>query len=485
MSPEPTFACQPRSERTTSVAPPSAPVILEDQYELIEPIGEGGMGVVWRARDRRLDIDVAVKLVHAEPDAAVSRRLLAEARAVARVTHPSTVRIYGSGMTPLHEPYIAMELLQGESLEDHLDRRGRLPAVEAVKLILPIVGAVAAAHDRGIVHRDLKPSNIFLATGPTGRMRPKLLDFGIAKHLDASPVHATMEGAILGTPSYMSPEQARGSANVDARTDVWALATVLYELLAGQPPFVGDNYNAIMSSVLVDEPVPLVGIDQALWTIIAQALQKRREDRYATARGFGEALARWLLMRGHEHDVTAAAIRQSSFFPPGGPGPSLRAPSDSHQGITLPVIPRAPAVPSLGRSSDFPTDHPKPMARAPWSLVVAAGVMAGLSLTTLTYRVAQPHPAVAAASLAATVPITMAPEPSSPPAVGADPEPAPEPSAQASSEPTATPAASAAPPKPRARRRRAPEPAAPKPTPRPKPRGVGKHGMPLPSKAKF
>ncbi|MCA9620273.1 MAG: serine/threonine protein kinase, partial [Myxococcales bacterium] len=230
MSPEPTFACQPRSERTTSVAPPSAPVILEDQYELIEPIGEGGMGVVWRARDRRLDIDVAVKLVHAEPDAAVSRRLLAEARAVARVTHPSTVRIYGSGMTPLHEPYIAMELLQGESLEDHLDRRGRLPAVEAVKLILPIVGAVAAAHDRGIVHRDLKPDNVFLVPDPetTSGERVKLLDFGIAKlHGDlAADAPITRTGAIFGTPVYMAPEQCRGAEAVDHRADLYALGCI-------------------------------------------------------------------------------------------------------------------------------------------------------------------------------------------------------------------------------------------------------------------
>ncbi|HYQ16315.1 MAG TPA: serine/threonine-protein kinase, partial [Polyangiaceae bacterium] len=203
--------------------------LLAGKYRLESLLGEGGMACVWRAHNEALDVPVALKLLRAGPsNLRLPQRLRQEARAAARLVHPSIVRVFDVGVADDGEPFIVMELLHGSSLADELGG-GKIGSLRAVQLLLPIAEALTVAHAEGIVHRDLKPENVFLATSGE-RLQPKLLDFGIAKLHRASAVAAklTEVGTTLGSPSYMSPEQVRGD-DVDYRADIWSFCVVLYE----------------------------------------------------------------------------------------------------------------------------------------------------------------------------------------------------------------------------------------------------------------
>jgi len=201
--------------------------MVGEKVRLIELLGQGGMGTVWRAHHLALDVDVAVKLLHGDLiGEETSEQLQREAHAAARLEHPSAVRVYDFGRTELGDSYIVMEYLRGESLAEVLGRRHRLPATEALALLLPVVGAIVAAHARGIIHRDLKPENIVLVESE-GFSIPKVVDFGIAK-VDAPGRASVGDGdALLGSPAYMAPEHVLGEADVDARSDQFSLAIVL------------------------------------------------------------------------------------------------------------------------------------------------------------------------------------------------------------------------------------------------------------------
>jgi serine/threonine protein kinase len=184
--------------------------------------------------------------------------------------------------------------------------------VRAVQTLLPITEALLAAHDCGIVHRDLKPDNIFLSRGAGDRLEPKVLDFGIAKFDQKASPNLTSVGTILGSPAYMSPEQARGEGDVDGRTDVWALCVVLYEVITGRLPFSGENYNALLYAILEGQPKTFseLGINEPLlWSIISRGLEKDRERRCPDMFELGRALALWLLDRGVQEDVCNALLR--------------------------------------------------------------------------------------------------------------------------------------------------------------------------------
>jgi serine/threonine-protein kinase len=287
--------------------------VLCDKYEIVRELGVGGMGIVWVARDRVLDVEVALKVVEraaADPDD-FKERALNEARLAARLVHPAVCRSVDFGLSAQGDPLVVSELLNGESLDRLIEREGRMSAARAVRVILPIIDALEAAHEAGIIHRDVKPANLFLARVGAQRIQPKLLDFGVACLLDDRAA-AKASGRICGTPAYMSPEQARGEKALDGRSDLWGLCVTLYELLTGVSPFDGDSYNSVLWAVQTVTPPPITELgvgDAALAKIIARGLEREPIERWDSATALSHELARWLLSVGEETDATGYSLR--------------------------------------------------------------------------------------------------------------------------------------------------------------------------------
>ncbi len=278
------------------------------RYAITRKLGEGGMGVVYAARDERLARTVALKTMSSlASDDTARKRFWREARAAASVNHPNVCHIYEIGEQG-GELFIAMELLEGEALGEHL-RRGPLSVSETVPIGLGILAALQALHARGIVHRDLKPSNVFVT--PHG---VKLLDFGLARPSDpervlslGSATELTRTGMMVGTPRYMAPEQVTGEA-LDARSDLFAAGAILFEMLAGRPAFGGRNLVEILHATLYEQPPALTGSPAvaAADRVIRRALAKRPSERPASADAMAEELR---AVRGAEGDDTPALAR--------------------------------------------------------------------------------------------------------------------------------------------------------------------------------
>jgi serine/threonine-protein kinase len=254
-------------------------------------IGAGGMGRVYRAHDPTLGRAVALKLIHHD-EPRLAQRLLQEARAQARVEHPHVCRIYEAGE---HQgrPYIAMQLVEGGTLKS---LRGQLNVESAVRLMKQVAEGVHAAHRVGLIHRDLKPSNVLVERTEDGDLLPYVVDFGLARELDAP--EATASG-VLGTPFYMSPEQAQGDGRgVDRRSDVYGLGATLYDVLAGRPPFEGDSSIGVLLKVIGEEPQPLgqlnASVPADVQTIVMKCLEKAPGRRYDSARALADDLGRYL-----------------------------------------------------------------------------------------------------------------------------------------------------------------------------------------------
>ena len=287
-------------------------------YEVISPLGKGGMGEVYLAEDVRLGRRVALKVLPAasadDPDSLA--RFIREARAASALNHPNIITIHDIG-DAAGTHFIAYEFVDGRTLRD-VARSAPLDAATAIDIGIQVASALAEAHRAGIVHRDLKPDNVMIrATGLV-----KLLDFGIARlsrpaQSDITSATAmpgqTVGGMLIGTPQYMSPEQARG-LEVDSQTDLFSFGALLYELLSGTSPFAGGTATDIIVAVLTREPPPLTGVPPAVGDIVSRALQKDRAQRYATA-------AELLL------DLTHA--RQMLDGDLGGAAPAAREPSET------------------------------------------------------------------------------------------------------------------------------------------------------------
>ncbi len=301
-----TGAASPNTSRPAADDPaaPRTPMRV-GRYAIARKLGEGGMGVVYAARDERLERLVALKMMSSVAGGDTARkRFWREARAAASVNHPNICQIYEIGEDGDHL-FIAMELLEGEPLSDCL-RRGPLSASRTVPIALGMLSALSALHARGIIHRDLKPSNVFLT--PHG---VKLLDFGLARpQLEASPSAATgltRSGVAMGTPRYMAPEQVNGEP-LDARTDLFAAGALLFEMLAGRPAFSGRNVIEIMHATLNEQPPALTGSPTiaAIDRLIRRALAKRPVDRPASADIMADELR---AIGGIEADDTATLAR--------------------------------------------------------------------------------------------------------------------------------------------------------------------------------
>lgn len=285
--------------------------VLAQRYRLVEQIGHGGMGAVWRARSISLELDVALKLIRSDAEVQhAAERLLKEARAAARVAHPSAVRVHDFGVTHSGDPFLVMELLQGPSLSQRLAELGSFPAIEAVQLVLPVAGALAAAHREGVVHRDVKPANIMLIEQGAAVV-PKLIDFGVAGVSAAIwAKRLTTHGMMLGSPVYMAPEQIRGGSDPDERTDIWGLATALYELVSGARPFAGQSSVTVIFDVLntrLRRPDQFQA-EPELWSVVERGLAKDPADRWPNMGAFGRALAEWALARGASFDAAGMSL---------------------------------------------------------------------------------------------------------------------------------------------------------------------------------
>jgi len=262
---------------------------LEGRYRIDRELGRGGFAVVYLAQDLRHDRPVALKVLHAEVAAALgTERFEREIRLAARLQHPHILGVFDSGEAG-GRLFFTMPFIEGESLRERLERERQLPVADALRIAREVADALDYAHRHGVIHRDIKPENILLSES-----HALVADFGIARALDASD-SLTQTGMTVGTPSYMSPEQASGEKNLDARSDVYALGCVLYEMLAGEPPFTGPTAQSIIAQVLTESPRPIqprrAAVSTAMDAVIATAMTRVAADRFASAADFARALA--------------------------------------------------------------------------------------------------------------------------------------------------------------------------------------------------
>ena len=339
-------------------------------YRIVSLIGEGGMGVVYRAEHTLLGRKAAVKVLRSQISEDLVSRFFNEARAAAMLHHPSCVDVFDFGHRPDGSAYIIMELLEGEPLSARLERETRMQIASASAIGRQVASALHVAHKQGIVHRDLKPGNIYLVPdneAPAG-VRAKVLDFGIAK-LVRDPVPRsvrTNSGAVFGTPRYMSPEQCRNARDVDGRADVYSLGCILYEMLLGVAPFDYDSWGELVGAHLHETPPRPTELDKKLPAdvelVLLTSLAKRPDDRYQTMQEFAQAIES--LWRAH-----GKTSRTITFTPPAGiravaTDDTLPPPSGSSPGIPLPENrPSQPriAVGDKSTSVDDATQPPTPL----------------------------------------------------------------------------------------------------------------------------
>jgi tRNA A-37 threonylcarbamoyl transferase component Bud32 len=385
-------------------------------YRVVSAIGKGGMGEVYRAEHTLLGRAVAIKILLPEMsrDRQLVERFFNEARAAAKLRHPGVVEVFDYGHDSYGNAFIVMELLSGEPLADRIARDKRLSIALAAAIARQVAGALQAAHVQGIVHRDLKPENIFLVEDPDapGGVRVKVLDFGIAKlAIEESPRSVkTKTGVIFGTPRYMAPEQCKNAGAVDARSDVYALGCIFFEMVLGRAPFDYDSWGELVAAHIHETPPRPRDIDPELdedvEAIVLKAIAKRPEDRYASMAELSRAL----------EDLWRSAIsspRSMMFTPPAGievaaprdPTPAEMSPTLFAAEMTVPRIPR----------------------RKPWLVVAALGIAAAAVGAYFAFggdsdTVAQPT----THAVQVAKPVTAATPPANPPTVDPPPtKPAP------------------------------------------------------------
>jgi serine/threonine-protein kinase len=415
-------------------------------YRIISKLGEGGVGEVYLAEHPDIGRKVAIKFVRRAlaEEPTLYGRFMGEARAANAIQHPNIVEVLDFGRLADGQPYIVMEYLPGESLAARLERLGPLPVAAALDLAAQVAGVLAAAHAKAIVHRDLKPDNVFLVASRSsaGGEAVKVLDFGIAKLQgslrDGSP--HTRTGSLLGTPVYMSPEQCRGIREIDARTDIYALGVMLFEMVAGRPPFVSEGLGDLMDMHMNREPPLLRSLvpsaPRGLEALIARALAKRPEDRFTSAADL-QAVLQDLAVAGGGR-ISGAVVMGAS----GTPAPVVDTPSSA-------IAVRHPAQITAGTlvGQEGPARGPRRSATR-W-LAVGGGVLAVLVTSAVLWparSTSGPSPATTEASPAPLARVTDRPaRPAPPPAALSPPAPAaasPTPAAAAPAIPEAPPTVS-------------------------------------------
>jgi serine/threonine-protein kinase len=449
--------------------------VLEGAYRITRLIGEGGMGAVYEAVQLRLNKRVAIKLM--ARDLAANREALArfhrEAEITSHLGHPHLVNVIDFGQAESGEPYLVMEYLEGEDLDHRLRRVGRMQIEAAVHVVRQVASALNAAHDQGVVHRDLKPGNVFLLQIPGEPDFVKVLDFGISK-MKAARTQLTSASAIMGTPNYMSPEQATGMVEeVDHRTDQWSLACIAWEMLLGRGPFVADEVAALLYQIINLDPHPLAprvpGLPPAVEPVLRKALSKRPTERFASMREFSRTFEAAAF--GRPADATPTPVLVSSTPPPGAtiaygatpvpgrpaPSPAARTPRDANKPAAR--LPRdARKLDADGAQANDDSTQVLPRNRI--KPILAISVAIGVLLLLGAFLLFRPGPA---AKPVAPIPVQPLVEPLPLP---------PAPPARAAPEPTEAKPAVAAPSPARAKRAKWVDPFA-----------DGEIGKPKPTKA--
>jgi len=308
------------------------------QFRILEEIGRGGMGAVYKAEQPDMDRLVAVKILH--PRLASRQDLVLrfrrEARAMSRLTHPNTVRVLLFGQLENGALYIVMEYLDGENLLQVERKAGPLDPVRAARIMIQVCGALGEAHSLGIVHRDLKPENIVLSTQGGISDFPKVLDFGLAKMKDppdpktGSLRALTQQGAVFGTPEFMSPEQARGEV-LDARSDIYSLCVILYEMVTCKLPFKAKSPMDFITQHIKAPPIPVhtrvsgLSLEEKHWKVMERALRKDKDERYQTTLEFADALMTWLNGSGVDLPLAVPAQTEAPAPAPAAEEPAARA----------------------------------------------------------------------------------------------------------------------------------------------------------------
>jgi eukaryotic-like serine/threonine-protein kinase len=451
--------------------------VVAGKYRVEDVIGAGGMGVVVSARHIELGQTVAIKFLDYSltGNTTASARFFREARAAGRIRSEHVTRVLDVDRTETGVPYLVMEHLAGTDLERVQRSRGQLPVEEVLDYLLQACEALAEAHAAGVIHRDLKPGNLFLTHRADGSPLVKVLDFGISKIVDPDgETHdgaTTTESEMLGSTWYMSPEQVRSSMSVDARTDVWSLGVILYQLLTGVHAFKAESMSACLAKIVADPPPPLRAarpdVPEGLERVILACLEKDPARRLQSVAELALALApfapecarlsiqRITRVLGPGPTETGSALERVSapyLTPPAAPTPPVAAVTPPPS-VTGPAPEKAELAPSPGQSTGASVNTtttvpaPRPARRWPIAAAVVATLLGGgaaVAVRGLTAPVATPPAAAAAA-------VTTAP----PPAVETAPAPSVAPAA------TAAPTSSAISPKPP----EAPAPAAPKTKP--------------------
>lgn len=421
-------------------AVPSPGQVLAGKFRVERVLGKGGMGMVVAARHIHLDDRVAIKVLLPEMiNAEIVARFIREAQAAVRIRSEHVARVSDVGALDDGAPYMVMEYLDGQDLSQVLADRGALSVDEVVEYVLQACAALAEAHALGIAHRDLKPANLFLTRRVDGSPCVKVLDFGISKLISQDQAALTKTGGMLGSPLYMSPEQLTNSKQVDARTDLWSLGVIMYELLSGSPPFLGAELPLVIVNVLQGEVRPLYDchLPDGFEAIVMRCLARDRERRFQSVLELSEALAPFASPRALR---PLDAIRAISGAAP-SVATSQRFTSDRQptpaQRTTSPQVSNATTVPSRrdGASPGVPL----------WIAPVLIGLLVavGLGVTFLVRSFTVHAPVTAASTTTTEPPATPTTAPSKAAPVEAAPSqsveaPPPSASASASSKPKPT-----------------------------------------------